>query len=142
MIIYVDGIFDLFHRGHLECFKQIKNTYEDCYLIVGILSDKQCTSYKRTPIIPQEDRYEIVKSIKYVDHIIKDCPLNITKKFINDKNIDLVVHGFSSEEDYNKQYDCFKDIITINKFKKINYYNKISTTDIINKILMYYNETK
>lgn len=142
MIIYVDGIFDMFHRGHLECFKHIKNNFKDCYLIVGIVSDKNSKFYKRLPIIEEEDRYEIVKSIKYVDSIIEDCPLKITTDFINSHNIDLIVHGFSSDEDYNKQYEFFKDIITINKFKKIEYYNKISTTDIIKKILKYYNETK
>ena len=28
-------ITDLFHRGHLESFKQIKDIYKDCFLIVG-----------------------------------------------------------------------------------------------------------
>jgi choline-phosphate cytidylyltransferase len=142
MIIYVDGVFDMFHRGHLECFKQIKSNFKDCQLIVGIVSDKNCKSYKRLPIINEEDRYEIVKSIKYVDSIIENCPLLITKEFISKNNIDLVVHGFSSNEDYNKQYEFFKDIIIINKFKRIEYYNKTSTTNIIKKILKYYNETK
>lgn len=142
MIIYVDGVFDMFHRGHLEFFKQIKSIFKDCQLIVGIVSDKNCKSYKRVPIINEEDRYEIVKSIKYVDSIIENCPLIITKEFISKNNIDLVVHGFSSNEDYNKQYKFFKDIIINNKFKRIEYYNKTSTTNIIKKILKYYNETK
>lgn len=142
MIIYIDGVFDMFHRGHIESFKQIKNNYKNCYLLVGIVSDINCESYKRKPIISEEDRYEIVKGIKYVDDIIKNCPLIITKEFIKKYKIDLVVHGFSSKEDFNKQYKFFKDIIEINKFKQIDYYNKISTTDIIKKILNNYNENK
>ena len=70
MIIYIDGIFDLFHRGHLESFKQIKDIYKDCFLIVGVVSDEDAMSYKREPIISYEDRCEIIKSIKYVDKVI------------------------------------------------------------------------
>ena len=25
MIVYIDGVFDLFHRGHLESLKKCKN---------------------------------------------------------------------------------------------------------------------
>jgi cytidyltransferase-like protein len=138
MIIYLDGIFDLFHRGHLESFKQVKIIHPDCHLIVGIVSDKEATNYKREPIIKETDRYEIIKSIKYVDEIIEDCPLNLDLKFIEKYNIDLIVHGFSNESDEKKQEVFFKEIKKIGKFKKINYYNKTSTTDIINKIKDFY----
>ena len=64
MIIYVDGIFDLFHRGHLESFKFIKNKYKNCKLYVGVISDENAKSYKRSPIIYEQDRTEIIRSIK------------------------------------------------------------------------------
>ena len=35
MRIYTDGIFDLFHRGHVECFKYIKNKIKLYGLIYG-----------------------------------------------------------------------------------------------------------
>ena len=46
-------------------------------------------------------------------------------------NIDLVVHGFSNNEDWDKQKDFFEYLINENKFEKIDYYNKTSTTDIL-----------
>ena len=54
--IYIDGIFDLFHRGHLESLKQAKNIDKDIYLIVGIIDDETASGYKRKPIINQFDR--------------------------------------------------------------------------------------
>ena len=132
--IYIDGIFDLFHRGHLESLKQAKNIDQDVNLIVGIIDDETASGYKRKPIINQFDRAEIIKNIKIVDEIIESAPLVITREFIEENNIDLVVHGFANDNDWEKQLDFFKYLIENNKFKKINYYDKISTTDIINNI--------
>lgn len=136
--IYIDGIFDLFHRGHLESLKQAKNINDNVFLSVGVISDKVATSYKREPIICENDRIEIIKSIKYVDEVIINPPLQITEQFIKENNIDIVVHGFYDEKDWEKQQSFFLWLIENNKFKRINYYNKISTTDIINKIKITY----
>ena len=134
MIVYIDGIFDLFHRGHLESFKQIKDVYKDCFLIVGVVSDEDAMSYKREPIISFEDRCEIIKSIKYIDKVIEKSPLTVDIDFIKKHKIDLVVHGFASEEDEKKQEEFFKEITDLGLFEKIKYYDKTSTTSIINKI--------
>jgi cytidyltransferase-like protein len=131
-IIYLDGVFDLFHRGHLEALRKSKLLGDK--LIIGIISDADCKDYKREPIINEIDRCEIIKSINYVDDIIFPAPLIITKKFLDENKIDLVVHSFSDEADFERQKDFFKVCIDNNKFKKINYYTKTSTTNIINKI--------
>ena len=146
MRVYLDGVFDLYHRGHLESFKTIKskeffnylktNDFFDgkICLIIGVVSDKDCESYKRKPIIREEDRVELLRYNSIVDEIIFPCPLIITKEFINKHKIDMVVHGFSNEIDYKNQKDFFKVPIELGIFKRIDYYNKTSTTDIINSI--------
>ena len=134
MNIYLDGVFDIFHIGHLESIKQIKTLYPNCYLIVGVVSDEDALSYKRLPIIKFEDRCEIIKSIKYIDKVVEKSPLVIDKEFLNRYSIDLVVHGFASIEDEKNQLCFFKELIKLDKFKKVPYYDKISTTEIINKI--------
>ena len=132
--VYIDGIFDLFHRGHIESLKQAKNIDEDVFLIVGVISDSVATDYKREPVINETDRIEIIKSINIVDMVITDPPLIVTKEFVIENNIDLVVHGFSNETDWDNQKNFFKWLIENNKFKRINYYEKTSTTNIIKKI--------
>ena len=63
---YVQGSFDMFHIGHLNILKNAKSICE--YLIVGVNSDDFMYSYKhKHPVIPEEERLEIIKSIKYVD---------------------------------------------------------------------------
>jgi cytidyltransferase-like protein len=132
--VYIDGIFDLFHRGHIESLKQAKKIDKDVFLIVGVISDSVATEYKREPVINETDRIEIIKSINIVDMVITDPPLIVTKEFVIKNNIDLVVHGFSNETDWNNQKNFFKWLIENNKFKRINYYEKTSTTNIIKKI--------
>ena len=134
-IVYIDGVFDLFHRGHLESLKKAKNIFNDpdnTYLIVGIMSDIECESYKRKPIISENDRVEIIKYINIVDKVIFPCPLFSTLDFVNKNNINLVVHGFCNEQDRLNQEKYFLEIKDY--FKEIEYYDKISTTEIINKI--------
>ena len=66
---YTDGVYDLFHVGHLNMINTARNYCE--YLIVGVHGDEVGREYKkRTPIIQEEDRRKIIASIKGVDKAV------------------------------------------------------------------------
>lgn len=66
---YTDGVYDLFHVGHLNMINTAKENCE--YLIVGVHGDKVVKEYKhRMPIINENDRRKIVASIKGVDKAV------------------------------------------------------------------------
>jgi glycerol-3-phosphate cytidylyltransferase len=66
---YTQGVFDMFHIGHLNLINNAKK-YCDI-LIVGVNSDNLVQEYKNiTPTITQENRLAIVKNIKAVDDAI------------------------------------------------------------------------
>ena len=127
IIVYVDGVFDLFHAGHIQFLKKAKSL--GTYLIVGVISDEACQSYKRKPIIDLNNRIIMVENIKIVDKVVTKSPLIISKEFIETHNIDIVVHG-----DDSKQEDFFKVPIEMGIMKYVSYTQKISTTKIIDKI--------
>ncbi|MCL2035500.1 MAG: adenylyltransferase/cytidyltransferase family protein, partial [Oscillospiraceae bacterium] len=65
MIGYTSGVFDLFHIGHLNLLKNAKGMCDK--LVVGVTTDNLSLYKGKKPLIPFEDRIEIVRSIKYVD---------------------------------------------------------------------------
>ena len=78
IIGYTQGTFDMFHIGHLNL---IRNAKRHCdYLIVGVNKDELVESYKnKRPIIPLEERVEIVRALRYVDEVIATDTLDKTK---------------------------------------------------------------
>ena len=126
--IYVDGIYDLFHAGHVNTLKNIKNMRDNVNLMVGLINDKDATNYKRQPVINETNRYIMLDSCKYVDEVIKDAPLYMTEEFIIKHNIDLVVHSFSNKNDENNQNEFFKIPIEMGKYQTIEYSHIESTT--------------
>ncbi len=63
---YTDGVYDLFHVGHLNMIQAAKQQCE--YLIVGVHGDDVVEGYKHhKPIINENERKRIVESIKGVD---------------------------------------------------------------------------
>jgi cytidyltransferase-like protein len=134
MNIYIDGIFDLYHAGHVETLKLIKDKWSNCKLIVGVINDSDAESYKRLPVINEKNRYFMIESCKYVDKLIRDAPLFVDMEFIKDNNIDLIVHSFSDIKDKDNQEKMFKKIIEANKFEEITYSLRESTTNIIKRI--------
>ena len=66
MIIgYTTGVYDLFHVGHLNLFKNAKGMCDK--LVVGVTVDELVQYKGKNSMIPYEDRIEIVRSCKYVD---------------------------------------------------------------------------
>ena len=93
-IVFTNGCFDLFHAGHLKILYEAKKLGDELH--VGINSDKSILCHLDKgidrPIYSQDDRFEIVASIKYVDRVyIFDEPTPI--KLIESIMPDIIVKG-------------------------------------------------
>lgn len=66
---YTQGVYDMFHIGHLNILNKAKEQCE--HLVVGINADVLVESYKhKTPVINETERMEVVRNIKAVDEVI------------------------------------------------------------------------
>lgn len=65
---YAPGAFDLFHVGHLNILRHAKDQCD--VLIAGVVSDEMLRQVKGVePFIPTMERAEIVRGVRYVDHV-------------------------------------------------------------------------
>ncbi len=66
---YTQGVYDMFHVGHLNLLQNAKKQCDR--LIVGVNSDRLVMEYKhKKPVISEENRLRIVENIKAVDEAV------------------------------------------------------------------------
>lgn len=71
---YSSGVFDMFHIGHLNILRRAS---EQCdILVAGVVTDDEVVRLGRTAAIPEQERLEIVKSIRYVDEAYLDYSMD------------------------------------------------------------------
>jgi glycerol-3-phosphate cytidylyltransferase len=128
MTAYTYGVYDLFHIGHINLFKRIKENNDK--LIVGVHNDEQVMTYKKAPIISYADRLEMVKSCRYVDDVYENADLITTNDLLFKLNADYVFAGRENLEYINKYYQVSNDKLIL-----LDRTSHICTSDIINKII-------
>ena len=128
MTAYTNGVYDLFHVGHTNLFKRIKQKCDK--LIVGVHNDEQVMTYKRRPIISYNDRLEIIKSCKYVDAVYENADLITTDKILYKLNADYMFTGKENEEFLKYFYP-----VSDGKLILLDRTSNICTSDIIKKII-------
>lgn len=107
---YTTGVFDMFHIGHLNILKKSKELCD--YLIVGVSTDELVETYKnKKPIIPFDERIEIVKSIKYVDKVVSQTTMDKMDAW-KELKFDVLFHGsdWKNSDLYNNIIKKFDDV--------------------------------
>ena len=126
-IVFTNGCFDIIHIGHITLLKKAKSLGD--ILVVGLNSDESVKKLKgkERPIVPQNERAEILDSIKYVDYVVVFDELT-PYKVITEIKPDIIVKG----KDYK-----LKEVVgwgIVPKIVRINLVKDRSTTGIIEKI--------
>lgn len=141
-VVLTHGSFDLYHVGHNEFLKQSKKLGD--YLIVGIDSDERVQRCKgnNRPIVPLEQRIELLLENKSVDFIFNisdslemsnEYFLRLYSKF-NPSYLTCGVN-FAYQKDFLERQRMIKEC----KFTQIKHkYDHQSTTKIIETITKRY----
>ncbi len=127
MKIFVNGTFDILHRGHLEMLKYAKSLGDD--LFVCIDSDSRVKELKgpTRPVNNQEDRKFMLESLKWIDRCWIFSDEEELEKIIELYKPDIMVKG----SDYKN-----KPIVGSQYCKEIIFYEHTghSTTGLIQRI--------
>lgn len=127
-VVYAYVCADLLHIGHLRALQQAKALGD--YLIVGVLTDKAIATYKHWPIIPFEERFELVANLRCVDEVVRQESVDPTEN-LKKLDVDIVVHG----DDWDEDFPGAAYMRSIGKKAiRIKYYPGQSTTMIKEKI--------
>lgn len=132
IIGYTTGVFDMFHIGHLNIIRRAKELCD--YLIVGVSTDEIVKSYKHhMPIIPFEERVEIVKAIKYVDEVVPQSSMDKLEAW-EKIHFDVMFHGdeWKGTELYDRYESEFAKVGA--KIIYLSHTNGISSSILRNKI--------
>lgn len=129
---YTNGVFDLFHVGHLQFLKKAKS-YCD-FLIVAVCEDQLAYTNKgKYPVIAVKERMELLNAIKYVDMVVPQATTNRIEEW-EKYHFDVIFHGIDGKE-WDIQHGYF-DALQKLGVESI-YFERtmnISTTQIINRI--------
>ena len=124
-IVWVNGCFDILHRGHIELFKYAYSLGD--YVVVGIDADNRIKKSKgdSRPFNKEEDRKFMLESIKYIDRVVVFQTSSELRGMINHFKPDIMVVG----SDYKG-----KEVIGSEYAKEVKFFERIggySTTKIL-----------
>ncbi|MDD5687939.1 MAG: D-glycero-beta-D-manno-heptose 1-phosphate adenylyltransferase [Elusimicrobia bacterium] len=126
-IVFTNGCFDILHIGHIRLLEKAKSFGD--ILIIGVNSDSsvKIIKGKTRPLIPENERMEVLASLSMVDFVVKfseSTPYQIIKKIKPDvlvkgsdwKNGEIVGAEFSKKV---KRFPVVKGYSTTNIIKKL-----------------------
>ena len=128
MIVYTVGTFDLLHVGHLALLEYCKTLGDT--VAVGVASDKVVNSYKpNVPVIPLEDRMEMLKALRCVDIVLPYHELEYVSVCKEVKPDIFVIGEDWGNKPHNKDVEAYLKSIG-SKIVQVNYNPKTSSTRI------------
>ena len=101
------GTFDLFHVGHLNVLRRLSELGDR--LIVGVSTDSFNAVKGKKPVVPFEQRIEIVRAIRYVDMAIPEDNWEQKRQDIDQYGVDV----FGIGEDWRGKFDDLDDKVEV-----------------------------
>lgn len=120
------GTFDVLHVGHIRVLDRARALGDR--LVVGVSADQLNLSKKgRAPVFSQDERLEIVGSLKVVDEVFVEESLELKRDYVMKYEANVLAMG----NDWEGKFDYLSDICEVVYFPRT---PSVSTTALIEHI--------
>uniref|UniRef100_A0A8C5EB18 ethanolamine-phosphate cytidylyltransferase n=1 Tax=Gouania willdenowi TaxID=441366 RepID=A0A8C5EB18_GOUWI len=126
-------LYDMVHYGHSNQLRQAKAMGD--YLIVGVHTDEEISKHKGPPVFTQEERYKMVRAIKWVDEIVEGAPYVTTLETLDKYNCDSCVHGDDITLTVDGK-DTYEEVKREGRYRECKRTQGVSTTDLVGRMLL------
>jgi len=137
-IVFTNGCFDLLHIGHVRYLEEAKTLGD--VLVVGVNSDTSVRKLKgpKRPILPEEERAEILSGLGCVDYVTLFDEID-PLKLITSLHPDVLVKG----GDWAKEQIVGKEVVQRSGGEVfiIPFVKRASTSNLIQTILKRYEKS-
>uniref|UniRef100_H2LUY8 ethanolamine-phosphate cytidylyltransferase n=1 Tax=Oryzias latipes TaxID=8090 RepID=H2LUY8_ORYLA len=131
--VWCDGCYDMVHYGHSNQLRQAKAMGD--YLIVGVHTDSEISKHKGPPVFTQEERYKMVRAIKWVDEVVEGAPYVTTLETLDKYNCDFCVHGDDITLTVDGK-DTYEEVKKSGRYRECKRTQGVSTTDLVGRMLL------
>uniref|UniRef100_A0A4W6CHY4 ethanolamine-phosphate cytidylyltransferase n=1 Tax=Lates calcarifer TaxID=8187 RepID=A0A4W6CHY4_LATCA len=131
--LWCDGCYDMVHYGHSNQLRQAKAMGD--YLIAGVHTDAEIAKHKGPPVFTQEERYKMVRAIKWVDEIVEGAPYVTTLETLDKYNCDFCVHGDDITLTVDGK-DTYAEVKRAGRYRECKRTQGVSTTDLVGRMLL------
>lgn len=131
--VWCDGCYDMVHFGHANQMRQAK--LMGSHLSVGVHSDEEITKHKGPPVFTENERYKMVRGIKWVDEVVKNAPYITTLETLDEYNCDFCVHGDDITCTADGQ-DTYHIVKSAGRYKECKRTEGVSTTNLVGRMLL------
>jgi len=131
--VWCDGCYDMVHFGHANQIRQAKAMGD--YLIVGVHSDEEVAINKGPPVFNEQERYKMVRGIKWVDEVVEGAPYVTQLDVLDEYGCEFCVHGddITSTADGHDTYEIVKNA---GRYKECRRTEGVSTTNLVGRMLL------
>ncbi|XP_077022341.1 ethanolamine-phosphate cytidylyltransferase isoform X5 [Tamandua tetradactyla] len=121
------------HYGHSNQLRQARAMGD--HLIVGVHTDEEIARHKGPPVFTQEERYKMVRAIKWVDEVVAAAPYVTTLETLDKHNCDFCVHGNDITLTVDGR-DTYEEVKQAGRYRECQRTQGVSTTDLVGRMLL------
>uniref|UniRef100_A0A915MWK2 ethanolamine-phosphate cytidylyltransferase n=1 Tax=Meloidogyne javanica TaxID=6303 RepID=A0A915MWK2_MELJA len=130
----IRACYDMVHFGHANQLRQAKQM-ATCLCGVVVHTDEEISLHKGPPVFTEQERYKMVKGIKWVDEVVEGAPYVTTVATLDRYNCDFCVHGDDITLTADGK-DTYAEVKAAGRYKECSRTAGISTTDLVGRMLL------